>query len=263
MKCLAFSPASAYAGKKRIRSARFEERSMLPVSAACVVANGVREKLGQLYGTPLNVRLFEPVIPSPHGWAAISDGASLFRIRGSAFDTMIVLRPSDAAALVDVAFGEAAKGARSLSTIERSVLDRTVQAIATMCAPILGTANAVPAIEPAYTLAGFVTYVELEIDRPSRARIGIALSRDPEAGAQPQLLPESLLDASVEVAIRSEPSFAGISALAALEPGAIVPITKNKVLRATVLVAGTPVAAGECGVRKGRFAIAIDLLSHG
>ena len=261
MKCLSFSRESTSVGNKRVRMARFEERSTLPVSAACLVANGVREKLGQLYGTPLNVRVLEPVIPSPQGWAAIAEGSSLFRVRGSVADALIVLKPRDAAALVDVAFGESATGARSLSAIERAVLDRTLAAIASTCSPICGISNSVPVLEPVHTVAGFTTYVELEVDRPAHVRVGIALSREPLSEAAPRLLPEGLLDLAVELAVRSEPACAQIEDIAALEPGTIVPITKNKVLRASVLVAGTPVAGGECGVRKGRFALAIDLLN--
>ncbi len=259
MRCLSFSRSIAYGGEKRLRTLQFEERSTLPVSAACVVANGVRESLAQLYGTSMHVRLFEPVIPTAEGWAAIAEGALLYRIRGSRSDAIIVLRPHDAAALVSFAFGESPSEPRTFSAIERSVLDRTVRAVATMCGAICAARGTTPVPERVETIAGYVTYVELEIATPVRARIGIALSRDPEPETQAQCSPADLLELPVELAGRSEPVFLTAGELAALEPGAIVPITKNKVFRGSVLVAGTPLAFGECGVREGRFAIAVDL----
>ena len=134
MKWLAFSAARSRdrsAFPKAVRAARFETRSMLPISAACVVANGVRETLSSLLRVSVGVRLFEPSIPSPQAWPAILERARLYRLRGHVADAAIVLRPVDAAALAAALFGEShPAGARDLSPIECDVIDRMVSTIA-------------------------------------------------------------------------------------------------------------------------------------
>ena len=42
---------------KRVRAIRFDARASLPTTAACVVANGVRETLTSLFGTPASMRI--------------------------------------------------------------------------------------------------------------------------------------------------------------------------------------------------------------
>ncbi|HEV7180557.1 MAG TPA: FliM/FliN family flagellar motor switch protein [Candidatus Baltobacteraceae bacterium] len=229
------------------------------MSAACVVANGVREVLGQLFGEPAHVRLFEPAIPSAQAWEAIAAGAALYRIRGTRADAMVVVRDNDAAALVGHVFGEAPNAGRALSGIEQSVLDRAVAAIAGSCAAVCGAAEEPVRLESSAGLHGFITFFELQFERPLRARIGIALSRDPAPEARGGLRIDDLLDLKIEAAVRVACADLQAAQLLALEPGAIVPITCEKVLRGNVLLAGRPLHDGECGVRDGRFALAVDV----
>jgi len=53
------------------RRVSFEERSWLPLSAACLVAGGIRETLGALLGMQLQTQLFEPGVPRVDGWKVI------------------------------------------------------------------------------------------------------------------------------------------------------------------------------------------------
>ncbi|MEO9169875.1 MAG: hypothetical protein ABI282_00945 [Candidatus Baltobacteraceae bacterium] len=240
----------------------FEKRSMLPVSAACLVANAAREALGALFGAPLHLRLFEPVLPSPQAWAEIARDAMLYRVRGVRADAIIVVRPSDAVALATHAFGESECAARPLSQMERMVLERAVRAIAGSCAPVCGISNDAPDLAIAEQIAGFVTYIELQIESPVRARIGIGLSKDPRPEACAGVRVEDLLDLQIDLALRTEGRFCEAMALATLEPEAIVPITNERAIRGTLYLAGRPLASGECGVREGRYAIAVDLLER-
>ena len=77
---------------KRIRKPVFGPRSALPPSAACVVANGVRETLTSILSSPVEMRVFEPSIPTAPAWPAIVKDAVLYRVRGSIADAAIVLR---------------------------------------------------------------------------------------------------------------------------------------------------------------------------
>ncbi len=222
-----------------------------------MVANGVRETLTQLYAAAANVQVFEPVIPSPQSWETITRDAMLFRIRGAATDVVVVLRPRDALALTAFAFGEVSSQLRPLSPIESTVLERAVRAIAATCTAICGISSDVLTIERVFTIAGFASFFELQLVRPVEARIGFALAKEPIHQAQAQLRIEDLLDIQVELSLHSE-AVDGLTAdLASLELGAIVPITKDRGMRGALLLAGTPLARGECGVQDGRFALAI------
>ncbi|HEY6325785.1 MAG TPA: hypothetical protein VIW73_04615, partial [Candidatus Cybelea sp.] len=110
MRSLGFAPASRNRcdSGKRVRETRFERRSSLPASAACVVANGIRETLTALLGSPVTLRLFEPVMPDPDAWDAIARDATMYRVRGSVADAAIVLRAADAIAFASAVFGEPA-----------------------------------------------------------------------------------------------------------------------------------------------------------
>jgi len=69
---LGFEPLATVIDGRRIRKMRFESRSALPISAACVVANGVRELLGELIGAALSLRLLVPLLPDVRAWNAIA-----------------------------------------------------------------------------------------------------------------------------------------------------------------------------------------------
>jgi hypothetical protein len=164
-------------GTKRIRRARFERRSLLPISAACVVANGVRETLSSLLCAPAGLRLFEPVIPEPGAWSRIVEKARLYRVNGNVADAAIVLREADAIALIAALFGEShlpALTARELSPIENDVLDRLVNAIAANLSAVCGAREG-HFVERVGRVAEFVTFFELLLEEPVAARIGIAL----------------------------------------------------------------------------------------
>jgi len=257
MKCLSFARSSVHAGSKRVREAVFEERSLFPTAAACLVANGVRETLSSLLATPVQVRLFEPVIPSPDGWQAIARDAMFYRLRGAAADAAIVVRPRDAVSIASAAFGEPAPETRPLSAIERTVLERTVRAIAPAFVPACGIRGETPVPECVGEINGFVTYFELQIDRPASARLGVALSRDPEPRAQSTIDLDYLLALQLELELRIDAGQLSMEGISALEPGVIVPMTQGAALAGTLFLAGWPVAQGECGVRRERYAIRI------
>ncbi len=240
-----------------VRPMVFAARTAFPVSAACVIANGVRETLAALYKTQVELRLFEPEVPSAHGWSAITEGARLYRIAGSRADAALIVRPSDALALASAAFGEPASGARGLSPVESTVLERIIATLAANFVTICGGRAETLVAQPVHAIDGFLTFFEIAVEQPVSAAIGIAIARQSAADVQGGLQIEDLLDVDVEVRIHTEGTIVPAGELAALEPGAIVPITVSTGLIAVATVAGRPLARGECGVRNNRIALAI------
>ena len=155
MKTLGFSSGSRREEGHRIRHIVFEERSTLPVSAACIVASGVRDTLSALFGEAVTLKLYEPSIPTPSAWIAIGRDATIYRARMGNADAAVIVRPADASALAAAAFGEHAVRAAALSSLERTVLERTVQAIALQFGPICGSGTRESALEPLTDLHGF------------------------------------------------------------------------------------------------------------
>jgi hypothetical protein len=253
---LGFSRSAQWAGSRRIRTLTFEERSMLPVSAACVVASGVREALASLFGEAVDLKLYEPTIPQPSAWNAIVRDATVYRVRGTAIDAAVIVRPEDASALAAAAFGEHEARAATLSMLERTVLERTVRAMAMQFGPICGTAGELT-VDAQLDVRTLRTFFELQVERPVRARIGVALSRDPLPDAHPGVTVDDLFDLEVELGVKVDLGVHTAADVGALEPGSILPIPEGA-LRGTLLLAGRPLAAGECGVYGQHYALAID-----
>ena len=255
MKSLVFDPA-----RSRVRSAHFEERSLLPAAAACVVAGGVREALGALMGSTLDVRIFEPSIPTPQAWTVILKDALLYRVAGPASDAAIVLRPGDALKLAAALFGEPqnpAPNARKLSPIEHEMLDRGVKAIAGSLSAVCGGRDKL-AIEPVVAIEGLTTFFEVLIQEPVDARIGVALSRDPTPEPCPLLCVDDLAEVRLPTVVSFELGTATASAIAEMRPGEILSVDAWRLLCGALAVFGKQIARGRCGARNDRYAFVVE-----
>lgn len=242
-----------------VRASGFAERSSLPLSAACVVASGVREALSAIVNAPVAARVLEPVVPAPHAWTAIARGAVLYRYRGSISDAAIVLRPADAAALAAAVFGERIAeppAARPLSPIERDVLDRTAGAIAGTLNAVCGTRER-ESLERVTTIGGYVSYFEILLEQAVDARIGIALSNDPAPETHGTLEAGDLAGVTLRPALRLDLANVEARALARLTAGALLALASANVSGRLMLGERT-LARGTCGVHAGRFALSIQ-----
>lgn len=247
-------------GGKRVRVAKFQARSRLPVSAGCVVANGVRETLSSLLGAPVGMRLFEPCMPSPRAWSTLLQDARLYRVRGSVADAAVVLRIADAGALAAMLFGEtqtAQAQERGLSPIECDVVDRMVTAFAANLGTVCGTRES-HSVERVPAVTGFVTYFELLVTDPVAARIGIALSRDPSPECGATLDVALLSGIRVMVGASLDLGSTNVAAVARLALGDLIAFSQPGLPRCALLVGGRGVLRGTCGVRNGRYAVAVD-----
>lgn len=255
MMCLAFEAHGETVAGRNIRRARFRPRSGMPVSAACVIANAVRESLGAALATPVSLRLLAPVLPSPQAWRAICGGALIYRARGSLAEAAFVLRAEDARALASAAFGETETHARDLSRVERELLDRLVRLLGGALSHACGRVAAPP--ERILDIPGYTTYFELLLERPVRARLGVALSKEPAAQGGPGLRPEDLSGVELEVRVELGHGLLPAGAFLDLRPGVIVPMMTKIGEPGVLLTDGTRLARGECGSRGQRSAFAV------
>jgi flagellar motor switch protein FliM len=243
---------------KRIRRIIFGSRSALPASAACVVANGVRETLASLLGSPVDVSLSEAAIPDVSAWSHILSDAMLFRVAGAAADAVIVVRCNDALALTGALFGEPAPppAARELSPIENDVLDRTIRAMASHLGSVCG-ARDTNAVERIARLERFSTYFEIFVESPLRARLGIALSRDPQPAAQQRLDMGHLADVTLPIRATMELGALSGGEAAALRAGAHVWLAAGSMQRCALRAGDRVLVRGSCGIRDGHYAITV------
>lgn len=223
-----------------------------------MVANGVRETLTSIFGTPVELRVFEPSIPAAPAWPAILMDAVHYRVRGSIADAAIVLRSADALSLTAALFGERLPmdRGRSLSPIERDVLDRIANAIAAHLGSVCGTRESHSA-ERIAVVDGYTSYFELLLEEPVAARIGIALSRDPSPEPRGSVEIGHLATVLVTAHATLDLGPSRGSVVARIRPGTILPLHPNDLQRCGLRVHGRVLAHGTCGVRNGRYAVGV------
>ena len=241
-----------FEGSRGVRPARFAERSLLPIAAACVVGNAVRETLAALLHAPVALELLEPVVPDERAWPDLLRDARAAYVRGSIAEGALVLRPGDARALAAAAFGESATASAELSPLESIVLERILTALAPALASVCGLD--LQRVGRSTTRA-FSTYFEAIVERPS-CRIGVALSREAPAATIGSLRPGDLADVAVELQAVLGGATLSAGEVAALLPGVTLPMISVSG-GVTLRLEGRPVARGTCGVRAGHFAVLV------
>lgn len=257
MNVLGFERRSRVAGGHRVRETIFVRRSMLPVTAACLVANAAREMLAELLGKPVTLRLFEPVLPDSAAWNCIAAGAEIFAVRGKLADAAFVLRHDDALAVAGAAFGESAAASRALSALEAELLARIVGALCGTLASICG-AREDSRVERLTALAGYVTYFELLLEAPVEARIGIAMSREPRTETVPSIGSANLGGIELDLAVEIAHGFIPASAVLDLRCGDLMRLDSRLGDCAIVRAAESIVARGEYGELDGRGVVVLQ-----
>ena len=246
MNVIGFDPVSRMMHGRRVRALRFATRSMLPVSAACVVANGARQTLADLLGSPVTLRLLEPVLPSREAWAHVCDGALMYAVRGEQSDAAFVLRHDDALALAGAALGERVEDRRPLSVIESALISRMAGAMSGALAAVCGMQRA-GRVSKVSKLEGFTTYFELIVEQPVSARIGVALSREPRPAVHPAITFELLRSVDLELSAELAHTFLPAASVMGLRPGQVIAFD-TALEEAGILRAGERVLArGDCG----------------
>jgi flagellar motor switch/type III secretory pathway protein FliN len=251
---LAFDPPRA-----GVRRARFVRRPNVPVDAACVVANGVREALRALLGEACAVTIGEPVVLDAIAWRALATGALLFRTPGRATDLVFVLAQRDGRRLVQAAFGEEAPADDGAwSALEAGAIERIVARCATACDALCVERRGPTVLMDAAEVPPSVAYFDVRVAAPVVLTIGVGIVRElPAASPSGYLRPEALAEAEIEVRAVIGRGTLTPPRLLDLQPGSVVLLGTKVAGEGELNVAGQRIAFGTCGVRSGRFAFEV------
>ncbi len=245
--------------RNRVRRLRFVRRASIPLSAACLVANGIRETLRELLGEPCEVVLGEPAALDAESWSLLARDALLYLTRGRQTDVVIVLPRPDARRLVLRAFGEGeALPDVACSALELHALERIAARCAAACDPLCAERHGASRPVAADELPRCAAYVDLRVCTPLRLTLGIAIVRDlPDPG------PAGALSARVlePVALEARAVFAegtmDAAAFVALRPGDVVKLRTKVGAPASLNVAARPIAVGAPGTIGARTAFLV------
>jgi len=252
---LRFSTPRASGGRV-VREARFVRRSGLPLSAACLVANGVREHLSSSLGRAFETSVIDPVVLDQRAARALFSGATVYRVRGRLCDAFTVLRSDDALRLAALAFGETERAEGEMSPVERLTLDRLLALLPPLCVPLCGEVRSVATETPERASAESAAYFEVRLS-PVAVAFGFAMSIDPSEVAVPALALEDLRDLEMECTVECARGTIDVDALARLSAGETLALQTPLGGGGTLCVSGVPIAYGTCGARGERAAFAI------
>ena len=255
MNVLAFENTAEICSDRRVRRACFESRSALPVSAACLTANAMREQLKVLLGRSVSLRLLAPVVPPLHGWAVLCERARIFRSRGGLCDAALIVRPGDALALCCAIFGEPPGAVRELSTFEAAVLEKSIARFGGAFAALTGGDAPLETAPPSQR---WTTYFELIVNEPQDFRLGVALSNEPPARTGGCLDPSALMDVELELQAVLAGGRLCAGQVLALREGTDVPMKSRIGAEASLLVAGIEIARGTPGRYAGQHALSVN-----
>lgn len=246
---LGFSQARCGPRGRALREALFVRRSGLPLSAACLVANGVREHFARLLGRTLETEVVDPVIPDARSLSVLLEDATIRRVRGRLCEAFVVVRPHDARRLVAAAFAEPEGEYAALSPFERLTLDRLLAAVPPLCAPLCGEVRSVAPETPERAAAETATYFEIRIGGDVGAALGFALNVDPAHDAAPSLSLDDLGELEIECAVECARGRLDLETYAALRPGMTLPLDTPLDEGGMLHAGGIVLVRGTCGAR--------------
>ncbi|GAC1306823.1 MAG: hypothetical protein NVS2B3_02550 [Vulcanimicrobiaceae bacterium] len=243
-----------------VRRASYVPRSTLPITAACLVANGARETLARLLATELEVDLIEPTIPLAAERRTLLENAAIVRVRGRLCDGFVVLRPLDQRRLVALAFDEHERSeSDALSEIERATVDRVIAALVPLCNTLCGTLGPVRSESAERAACDLVTYFEVRTTGAVRLAIGFALAADPAEAVTDTVTLEDLADVELEATIEVAAGYVGVPAFSRLTNGATLALDTGLDMPGMLRFGDVDFARGTCGVSGGRRALRLDV----
>jgi len=243
---------------RAIRPALFALRSTLPLAAASVVANGVRENFARLLGRECDVELLEPVVPSAEERRVLAGGARVWRVRGRRADAFVVLRSGDATRLAGLAFGEPERPlAPPLSELEGETVERLLVALVPLCVSLCGTLGPASRVASDVAAAEIAGYFEVRTLAAPRVAIGFGLSVDPPEETCKPLTLEELGEIELSGSVRFARGAIALPRFAQLAPGAVIVLETRLDAPAVLRIGGIAVASGEPGTSGGSRAFAV------
>jgi hypothetical protein len=255
--CLTFTEPREDRGRM-VRGASFVKRSTLPLSAACLVANGVREVLSRSLATELDVQLIESTIPGHAERELLVADATILRVRGRIGDGFVIVRPADARRLVALAFGESeAREGLPLSAIERVTLERVLVDIVPLCNSLCGTLGTVSREPVGSPCNDLTAYFEVRTLGRAPFAIGFGLTRDPERPVGECVSLEALADVELPGRVEVGVGSVAANAFARLTPAATLALDAPLAGNGVLYFGDVAFARGTCGVSGGRAALRI------
>ncbi len=249
---LAFAPGPG------VRAARFVRRPRIPLDAACVVANGVREALRGLLGESPSVALGEPVALDAAAWHLLVRDALIFATPGRLTDVAFVLPRADARTLLDAAFGEATSHRGAPSALEATAVERIAARCAYACDALCAERRGPTRVADAAHLPPARAFFDVRVTAPVRFTLGVAILRDlPEPEPSTALTPAALDAVGLEARVVLGTGRITARRLLDLRPGELIVLGTKVVDAGELNVAGQRVAEGVCGVVRGRAAFAV------
>jgi flagellar motor switch/type III secretory pathway protein FliN len=240
------------------RRLRFVPRPSLPLDAACVVANGVREALRALLDDACAVAIGDPVALDAAAWHALARDALLFATPGRATDVVFVLGRRDARTLLAAAFGEESGGGGALSALEAGAIERIVARCAVACEAWCVERRGPTSAVDAARLPRSVAYFDVRVGAPVALTIGVGILRDLPAAPPAAEFPAAMLGGlSVEVRAVLGRGSLPVPRLLDLSAGCVVPLHTKVAGDGELNLAGQRIAFGTCGVRNGRAAFEV------
>ena len=250
---LAFEPSRA-----RVRRTYFVPRPGLPVDAACVVANGVREGLRTLLGEACAVTLGEPVALDAAAWRSLTRDALLFATPGRATDVVFVLAARDARRLVAAAFGEEPAEGGSWTALEAGAIERIVARCANACEALCVERRGPTSAVDAARVARSVAYFDVRVAAPVAVTLGVGILRElPEVPPSATLSEKALGGVSIDVTVVLGRGVLPLPRLLELQVGSVVPLSTKVEGQGELNVAGQRIGLGTCGQRQGRPAFEV------
>jgi hypothetical protein len=232
-----------------VRRLRFVRRASIPLEAACLVANGLRETLRELLGERCELVVGEPAAIDSAAWAQLARDACLFVVHGRLTDVVLVLPPGDARRLVLRAFGEGESlpdGA--CSALELHALERIAARCAAAFEPLCAERRAPPRAVASHEVPACVAYVDLRVAAPLPLVLGLGIVRDlPDPGPSGNVAPESLASVTVQARAVFAEGTIDAAAFVKIRPGTIVKLDTKVGAPASLNIEGRRYASGAPG----------------
>jgi flagellar motor switch/type III secretory pathway protein FliN len=251
--------AAAGHGGAGVRRIRFVPRPNVPVDAACVVANGVREALRALLDAGCALTIGEPVALDAPAWSALTSEALAFATPGRATDVVFVLTRRDARRLLRAAFGEeAAPDDSAWSELEAGAMERIVARCANACEALCVERRGPTATVDAARIPRPEAYFDIRVAAPIALTLGVGIVRDlPPAPPASTIRPEALGGVPLELRVVLGRGTLPVSSLLDLRAGSLVPLRTKVAGEGELKLAGQRIAFGTCGVRNGHTAFEV------
>jgi flagellar motor switch/type III secretory pathway protein FliN len=247
-----------------VRRTRFVPRTSIPVGAACLVANGLRETLREVFGERCELAIGEPAAIGADAWGTLSREAHCFITFGRQTDIVLVVPERHARALVLRAFGEGdAPHAGALSALELQAVERIAARCAAAFDPLCAERHGPTQRVSAAAVPACVAYFDVRVQQPVRIEIGIGIVRDlPNPGPAGEFSAALLAHVCVNVRAEFAAGTIDVATLLGLAPGDVIRLATQVAQPATLKIAGRSIAYGAAGVRAGRYSIEVHAVGR-